>query len=154
MDITGFALVTGASSGIGRACVVAFAKQGASGVALLDVNAEGLEEVKEELNRLKHSDTFKCLSLTVDMRQEDDVVAAVKLSANTFGRLDYVVNAAGIAFKHMGGAAYAETTDWHRVLDINLNGTFYCVRAAIEVMLQQEYLTSSRCAAPLSTNTS
>lgn len=142
MDISGFALVTGAGSGIGKACAVSFVEEGAAGVALLDINGKALEDLKEKLTALSQKKQFQCLSFEVDMRSEKDVADAVQNCARTFGRLDYVVNAAGIAFKHIGGAACAETTDWQRVLDVNLNGTFYCLRAAAQQMLRQSYLES------------
>ncbi|KAK4945652.1 hypothetical protein LTR10_015271 [Elasticomyces elasticus] len=142
MDISGFALVTGAGSGIGEACAISFLEVGAAGVALLDINGKALEVVKEKLISRSRNQQFQCLSFELDMRKEDEVADAVQTCARTFGRLDYVVNAAGIAFKHIGGAANAETSDWQRVLDVNLNGTFYCLRAAAQQMLQQPYLES------------
>lgn len=142
MDISGYALVTGGGSGIGRACAHCFAKEGAAGVALLDVNPEAIALVKAEIESLALADKFVCLTVTADIRQEEVVSDVIQQCAATFGRLDYVVNAAGIAFKHVGGAAFAETTDWRRVLDINLDGTFFVLRAATAIMLKQTRLKS------------
>jgi NAD(P)-dependent dehydrogenase (short-subunit alcohol dehydrogenase family) len=52
------------------------------------------------------------------------------------------VNAAGIAIKHQEGAAFARTEDWQKVLDINLNGTFFVLRAAAQIMLKQDPILS------------
>ena len=56
------------------------------------------------------------------MTNETELTDAVESAAKTFGRLEYVVNVAGIAIKHPGGAAFAKTEDWKKVIDINLNG--------------------------------
>jgi NAD(P)-dependent dehydrogenase (short-subunit alcohol dehydrogenase family) len=152
MDITGFAIVTGSASGIGRACAKSFAREGAAGVALLDISVSALEEVKAEVeailksrsqNAKEKEKVAQVLTFAVDVRNEKDVDSAIASAAQTFGRIDYLVNCAGVAFKHPGGAAHAETADWARVLDINLNGTFYCLRAAARIMLKQDFLKSS-----------
>jgi NAD(P)-dependent dehydrogenase (short-subunit alcohol dehydrogenase family) len=62
---------------------------------------------------------------------------------NKFARIDYVASAAGVALKHIGGIVNAETKDWKRVLNINLGGTFYVVRAAAKIMLKQELILSA-----------
>lgn len=67
-----------------------------------------------------------------------------------FGRLDYVVNAAGVAMKHQGGAAFAHIEDWQRIIDINLTGTFFVLRAAAKIMLKQEPIMSTIDADPCS----
>lgn len=154
MDVPGFALITGAGSGIGKACALAFAKEGAAGVALLDINEEGLTAVKttiESLTDRPGSSTKPCQILTfaLNITSEDDVNQAVQTAAQEFGRLDYVVNAAGIAIKHAGGAAFAATEDWQRVMDINVNGTFYVLRAAAKIMLQQDPILSALDGRPL-----
>lgn len=99
MDITGFALVTGAGSGIGRACAISFASEGAAGVAALDVNASNLESVSAEVKQASTKENFQCLSPTVNVRDENNVVSAFSQVASHFGRLDYVANSACITYK-------------------------------------------------------
>lgn len=150
MDVPGFAVVTGAGSGIGRACAVAFAREGAAGVALLDVNTDGLDQTKVEIEGLTTGvKTTRVLKYTLSVADEDAVNTAIQSIAADFGRLDYVVNAAGIAMKHKGGAAFAETTDWKRIIDINLTGSFFVLRAAARIMLKQEPILSSIDRRPL-----
>lgn len=155
MDVSGFALITGAASGIGKACAEAFAQEGAAGIALLDLNRESLVRVKQTIAAaIDQAESIQISPLrietfAVDVSNEEEVTKAVTEAARIFGRLDYVVNAAGIAIKHQGGAAYAQTDAWQRVLDINLNGTFFVLRAAAQIMLKQDPILSSIDGRPL-----
>lgn len=152
MDVPGFALITGAASGIGRATAKTFVRDGAAGVALLDLNEAALQTVKGEIEA-EHGKRGgqPCVVIThaVNVVDEEQVNSVVNQVATQFGRLDYVVNAAGIAFKHVGGAAFAETKDWQRVMDVNLNGTFFVLRAAAQIMLKQDPILSSIDGRPL-----
>lgn len=147
MDVPGFALVTGAGSGIGQACALAFTKEGAAGVAIVDVNEAGLLETKALIEETGNA--TKVLVKTMDVSNEDQVNSVIESVAIEFGRLDYVANAAGIAMKHKGGAAFAETTDWNRILNVNLTGNFFVLRAAARIMLKQEPIKSSIDGRPL-----
>ncbi|CAM1507452.1 Fc.00g070930.m01.CDS01 [Cosmosporella sp. VM-42] len=146
MDVPGFALITGSGSGIGQACAQTFARDGAAGIALFDVNADGLATTKSVIDNGNYisSEGKPCRVIThvVDVTDEEAVITAVNTVAQEFGRIDYAVNAAGVAFKHAGGAAFAETKDWQRVLNINLNGTFFVLKAAAKIMLNQEPILS------------
>ncbi|KAJ5108497.1 hypothetical protein N7456_005172 [Penicillium angulare] len=153
MDVPGIALITGAASGIGRACANAFANEGASGLALLDMNQEALDAVKAEIEASQkqkgNTNPVRVEVFSANIADESRVNEVVEEVAKTFGRLDYVVNAAGIAMKHPGGAAFCETSDWERILNINLTGTFFVLRAAAKIMLKQEPIKSSITGRPL-----
>ncbi|KAI1638917.1 putative oxidoreductase [Biscogniauxia mediterranea] len=152
MDVPGFALVTGAASGIGKACAATFARDGAAGIALLDVNLESLDAVKAEIDEKGYAPRGSPCKVTVhkvDVSNQDQVNQVVQAVATEFGRIDYVVNAAGVAMKHEGGAAFAKTEDWQRIIDINLTGTFFVLRAAAKIMLQQEPILSTIDSRPL-----
>lgn len=150
MDISGIAVITGAGSGIGRACARTFARDGAKGLALLDVNQSGLAIVKAEIEKQQQGKPPCRIEIyAVDVSDENSVNQAIAGIAQTFNRIDYVVNAAGIAMKHQGGAAFAETADWQRIVNINLTGTFFVLRAAAKIMLQQEPIRSAIDGRPL-----
>lgn len=115
------ALITGAASGIGRACAALFHAQGAR-VAATDRNEAALAETK----------AFVDLALRQDVTDEmlwRDVVNAV---VEKFGRLDILVNSAGVALK--GNIETATLDDWRRTQAVNVEGTFLGCREAIRVM--------------------
>ncbi|KAK5170198.1 uncharacterized protein LTR77_004784 [Saxophila tyrrhenica] len=143
MDVPGFALITGAASGMGKETAKKFAQDGAAGAALLDLNADALEKVKSEVQPLSNNKNFKIVTHALDVSDEEAVMKAVESVKESFGRIDYAVNAAGIAFKHEGGGAFAETKDYRKVLAVNLDGTFFVMRAVAKTMLEQSPLKSS-----------
>ncbi|KAF2208654.1 hypothetical protein CERZMDRAFT_87469 [Cercospora zeae-maydis SCOH1-5] len=152
MDVPGFAIITGAASGIGRACAKTFARDGAAGIALLDLNFDALTCVKSEVEGMlegRSGTACRVQLYRVDVTNEDQVSQAINDIVTNFGRIDYVVNAAGVGCKHEGGTAFASTQDWQRVLDINLTGTFFVLRAAAKIMLKQEPILSSIDGRPL-----
>jgi NAD(P)-dependent dehydrogenase (short-subunit alcohol dehydrogenase family) len=123
------ALVTGASSGIGRATAEAFAAQGAK-VALA---ARREDELAGLVNEIKTRGGAATLVRT-DVSVAKDVERMVKHTIETFGRLDYAVNNAGIEGQFSGITDLPEE-EWDRVLDINLKGTFLCMKYEARAML-------------------
>ena len=130
MNMTGeqqkVALVTGAARGIGLAAAKRFLAEGWR-VALLDIEAELLAETDKAL-----ANPAATLAIHCDVSDENAVAAAFKQAFQHFGRLDALVNNAGIAiFKPL-----LETTkaDWDRVLAVNLSGPFLCTQAAAPLM--------------------
>jgi NAD(P)-dependent dehydrogenase (short-subunit alcohol dehydrogenase family) len=125
------ALVTGGSSGIGEACVLSFAQKGAK-VVVVDIDEENGKSVVEQIKQ----DGGEAIFLNVNVLDHAAVEKMVKDTVEAFGRLDYAVNNAGI------GGAQADTgeyqiEDWLQVIDINLNGLFYCMGYEIPQMLKQ-----------------
>lgn len=122
------AVITGAASGIGRATTLTFARAGAK-VCAADIDAAGLETLCLEVQDFGGQICVKKTDVT--SAQECEVLMAAAVSA--FGRLDVLFANAGIA----GQRAFAgniSTDSWQRVINVNLNGVFYCNRAAIGVM--------------------
>ncbi|HEY8515575.1 MAG TPA: SDR family NAD(P)-dependent oxidoreductase [Candidatus Binatia bacterium] len=118
-------LVTGASSGIGRATLAQCLAEGAR-----VVGADRSEPPPE-------ASGDACRFAKCDVTREDEVEAAVALAVRDFGRLDGVVNAAGVAG---GGPVHLldAASGWDPVLDVNLKGTFLVVKHAVKQMLTQE----------------
>jgi NAD(P)-dependent dehydrogenase (short-subunit alcohol dehydrogenase family) len=152
MDVPGFALVTGAASGIGKACARGFALEGSAGIALLDINAEALTAAKTDIeaaiakqqqNGTRKGNNPQILTYVIDITNEEQVGRVVNEIAGAFGRLDYVVNAAGVTSQNSKGAAFAKTDDWNRIMSINVTGSFFILRAAAQIMLKQDPILSS-----------
>jgi NAD(P)-dependent dehydrogenase (short-subunit alcohol dehydrogenase family) len=120
------ALVTGAARGIGLATAKRFLADGWR-VALLDIDGENLARTYAALAK-----PATTIAITCDVADPEGVGRAIKTVAEKFGRLDALVNNAGIAiFKPILDVSYA---DWSRVLAVNLSGPFLCAQAAAPLM--------------------
>jgi NAD(P)-dependent dehydrogenase (short-subunit alcohol dehydrogenase family) len=128
------ALVTGASSGIGLACVARFVREGARVVGL------DLTDPQHDLDVPNESSAVSFVQ--ADVRDEDAIADAVSATVAEHGRIDAVVTAAGVAG---GGPAHLlDRAEWQRVLDINLTGTFLVCKHAIARMLEQPLVDDER----------
>lgn len=123
------ALVTGAGQGIGKAIALTLAKHGAS-VVLFDIS-DKIFDVLKEIEKLG----IKGLAVKCDVSRAEEVEKAVKEAISVFGRINILVNNAGIyPFKPI---LQMTEQDWERVLDINLKGTFLVTRAVLPKMIEQ-----------------
>ncbi len=122
------ALVTGAGVGIGRQTAIKFGQEGAK-VIVSDLNAKDGRDVVAEIKNLG----MDAILIKADVSKKSDVENLVLQSEEKFGRLDCAVNNAGILGDMM---PFAEQTDenFARIIDINLKGTFFCMRAEIKAM--------------------
>lgn len=126
------ALVTGASQGIGRACALALAEGGAA-IALAARNEEKLAQVAQEIQgKGGQAATFR-----MDVSNEDEIKTAVKAAIGRFGKIDVLVNNAGITRDTL--LLRMKRADWDSVLQTNLTGVFLCTQAAISSMLKQRW---------------
>ncbi|MFC9641815.1 SDR family NAD(P)-dependent oxidoreductase [Streptomyces mirabilis] len=125
------AWVTGAGKGLGRAIAVALSQAGAS-VAVTARTASDLERL--EVERAEHGGKVLVLPGSVD--DSAAVRTMVERIQAWSGRLDAVINCAGIS-PHFTRSERTTDEDWRQVLDVNLQGTFYCCREAGKVMLEQ-----------------
>lgn len=123
------AIVTGAASGIGRATAIAFANEGAK-LVLADLG--DFESVKSQISNPESHIYLKC-----NIGKRADIVDLIKTTVNAFGRLDCAVNSAGIAGKVSKSVHEYPEEDWLNQIQINLIGTYYCVKFQLEQMMKQ-----------------
>ena len=125
------AIVTGASSGIGRACAIALLQDGWR-VGLLGRRLSGLEETRS----LANAESDQCLLLAADVSDAPAVSNAFLQARDAWGRLDLLFNNAGVftPSAHPGEMALEH---WHASVNTNLNGAFYCLREAFQWMSKQ-----------------
>ena len=128
MEESKTAIITGASSGIGRATALALAEQGAR-LCLLARAEILLDEVAAEARRRGAGEV---IPISCDVREEADVEDAVKAMLERFGRIDILINSAGLAL--MGEVQDYKLSDWRTVIDTNLTGTFLTCRAVLPAM--------------------
>ncbi|KAG5919778.1 hypothetical protein E4U61_000571 [Claviceps capensis] len=136
----------------GKACAKAFIKEGAAGVALVGTNETALQTARAEIEDLianmepsAESSGSKGMprrqplvaTYVLDVTDEIQVQRVIEEAAANFGRLDYVVNAAGVVGAMLCGVASTPTEDWKRELEVNLGGTFHVLRSATRIMLKQ-----------------
>jgi 2-dehydro-3-deoxy-L-rhamnonate dehydrogenase (NAD+) len=123
------AVITGGASGLGFACAKRIVEEGGK-VSLWDSNAATLDEARAKIP--------KAHTTTVDVSNYDQVAAAAKQSSDALGKIDILVNSAGIT-----GASVPVTQfpvdNWLQVLNVNLNGVFYCCREIVPYMVQMGY---------------
>jgi NAD(P)-dependent dehydrogenase (short-subunit alcohol dehydrogenase family) len=126
------ALVTGASTGIGKASALAFAREGAT-VVVSDINVDGGGETA----RLIGDSGGRTFFFEADVSKEDQVEALVSRAVEAYGRLDCAFNNAGIAGA-IGISSHEYPDDiWERVMAINLKGVWLCMKHEIPQMLKQ-----------------
>jgi 3-oxoacyl-[acyl-carrier protein] reductase len=126
------AIVTGGARGIGRAIAERFLASGAK-VSLWDVNAAALDQAAQDL-----AGAGTVHTVAVNLTDFAAVKAAADHTATALGKLDILVNNAGIT----GGNAKTwelDPADWRRVLDVNLNGPFYCCHAVVPHLIRNGY---------------
>jgi NAD(P)-dependent dehydrogenase (short-subunit alcohol dehydrogenase family) len=121
------AVVTGASAGIGRAVAAAYAAEGAK-VVLAARNQEKLADVADAIRAVGGA----ALAVPTDVTNEGEVANLFRQAVETFGRVDLLVNNAGVS---IGGPPDELTLEaWQKVIDVNLTGAFLCSREALRVM--------------------
>ena len=126
------ALVTGASQGIGHACALALAREGAS-VAAAARNQQKLEELVAAIAVTGG----KAAAFVMDVADEDQVKSAIKSALAHFGKIDILVNNAGITRDQL--VMRMKRADWDAVLNTNLTSAYLCIQQVIPSMLKQRW---------------
>ncbi len=123
------AVITGGASGLGRAVAARIVAEGGQ-VSLWDLDAEGLKDAAAEVGALH--------TVALDVADHDAVAGAAKAAHDALGRIDILVASAGITGATAPVHEYP-LDSWRRVIDINLNGLFYCCREIAPFMIAQGY---------------
>ena len=123
--------IMGSTSGIGKALAIEAAKEGAS-VVVADLANAQYEATIQEIAALDR----KALFVPIDVADANSVKQAIETTVKTFGRLDVGLNNAGIGFSSQNVAETSEE-EYLRVININLNGVFYCMKYELQQFLQQ-----------------
>jgi NAD(P)-dependent dehydrogenase (short-subunit alcohol dehydrogenase family) len=126
------ALITGAGGGIGQATALRFAEEGAS-LALADIQLGKIENLAQQISR----QGGHVLSQEMDVRNRSEVQRTVHNVVKEFGRLDILINNAGLNIAVVAKRTTEE--EWNQLMDINLKGVFLCCQAAFESMSKQKY---------------
>lgn len=124
-------IITGGSSGIGRATALEFAKRGAN-VVVSDINEAG----GKETTQLILDNGGQAIFVKTDVSNSSDVQHLMEQCLHHFGQLDHIINNAGIG---QGLHFFDQITDehWHKTIAVNQTGVFYCMRAALKIMKAQ-----------------
>lgn len=125
------AFVTGAANGIGRAAALAFAREGAR-VVVADVSEQGSQETV----RMIEDAGGRALAVRCNVTRAEDVKVALEKTIETFGRLDFAFNNAGVE-QPITPVADLTEAEWERIIDIDLRGVFLCMKHEIPLMLKQ-----------------
>ncbi|MGA3207449.1 MAG: SDR family oxidoreductase [Syntrophales bacterium] len=124
------AVIPGGTAGIGKEIALGYAKEG----AVVIVCSRGDEHVNAMTGIIKKSG-YEGLSLKVDITKKEEVDAMIDRVVKEYGRVDIMLNSVG--FYPATPFLQISREEWHRVMDINLNGSFYCAQAAAHVMVKQ-----------------
>jgi 3-oxoacyl-[acyl-carrier protein] reductase len=126
------ALVTGASQGIGHACALALASQGAS-VAVAARNQQKLDELVAQIT----VSGGKAAAFVMDIADEEQIKSGIKSALGQFGKIDILVNNAGITRDQL--VMRMKRADWDAVLSTNLTSAYLCIQQVIGSMLKQRW---------------
>jgi len=134
--LPGVAFVTGGGRGLGLAIAVSFAKSGARGVVIVDIqDDETMKGAKAEVE--SHGNKVKCLPIRANVADEKDFQSAIAKAVSEFGRIDYAANFAGVGGPHK---PISETTveEWEKVMAVNATGVFISTKHELLQMMKQD----------------
>lgn len=124
------ALVTGAGEGIGRAIALALAASGAA-IVVNDLNPDRADQTADTI----HAAGGRAIPRQADVSNRFQVASMIEVGRDAFGKLDILVNAAGV--EKLGALSALDEWDWRRILDVNLTGAFFCTQLLSRVMADE-----------------
>jgi len=126
------AVITGASRGIGRATAFLFAQNNASVVVNYNQSEDKAQELVDEIK----SQSGKAIAVKADVSKKEEVATLFKETVKMYGRVDVLVNNAGVLKDNLMMMTREE--DYDNILDTNLKGTYLCMQRAVKVMIRQK----------------
>ncbi|PHH80581.1 hypothetical protein CDD80_840 [Ophiocordyceps camponoti-rufipedis] len=142
MDVSGNALIVGGGSGIGRACALGFARDGARAIVVADRDGEAASRVAAECESVASASGFRVEAVEMDVSSEESVQAVTENMVRALGRIDYCVNCAGVGVERPRGMAEADAVEFSRFLRVHVDGSFFLTRSVSAVMKEQELVAS------------
>jgi len=139
--LPGVAFVTGGGRGLGLAIAVSFAKSGARGVVIVDIqDNETMKNAKAEVE--SHGTKVKCLPIRANVADENEFQSAIAQAVSGFGRIDYAANFAGVGGPHK---PISETSveEWEKVMAVNATGVFISTKHELLQMMKQDSIEVS-----------
>jgi len=136
--LDGFAIVTGAGSGIGQETAYFFAESGAAGVLFADINKSSAEKSAEKSKEFASHPKYQVIAFEVDTRNPDQVQSMIDAAVKQFGRIDYSIHSAGVDLKEYVPVQDTDVKAYTDIMDVNATGTYVCTRAAMKAMQGQE----------------
>lgn len=135
--LPGTAFITGGARGLGLAIAQSFAKEGARGIALFDIQPPDTMAGARAAVEQFLAPGGRCITIHGDVTQEHDLERAMATVVREFGRLDYAANFAGVAGP-LGVTWETALDEWRHVLEVNTVGVWLSMRAELRVMLKQD----------------
>ncbi|MDB5083975.1 MAG: hypothetical protein JWN30_861, partial [Bacilli bacterium] len=127
------AIVTGASQGIGFAAMKALSNEGAKVIAL----SRNPEVLKQAIDELSAGHAGSITGIPIDVRNEAEVQQAIAQVLSTFGKIDILINSAGVSMRGKELVQEVDLEEWKRILDTNLTGTFLMSREVLPAMVER-----------------
>ena len=132
LDFSGkVAIVTGGATGIGYATALQLARLG----GIVVIASRTLDELEAAAERIGDASGSRCVAIRTDVKDEQSCIALVERTAETFGRVDVLVNNAGGT--RMGPLEDIPSRGWHSIFELNTDSTYYCTREAGRHMIAQ-----------------
>lgn len=128
-----YAVITGGAKGIGACAAKRFLDEGVAGVAIVDLNLEAAKATAKELDPTG----LRAFAFGCNVANFDDTTRCFREITETFGRIDILVNNAGITRDKT--MMKMPVSDWHAVLNVDLNSLFYCCKQVLPGMIQNQY---------------
>ena len=127
-------VITGAAQGIGAATARLMSVHGTMNLVLSDRDKEAVESLMHQLNKIRPK---SCIALKTDVSNPKQVAMVMKAAYDRFGRLDILINNAGIGPSKLAKTAESSLEDWNKVIAVNQSGVYYGMKYAIPYMLDQ-----------------